>query len=104
WMHKLVAIRRRTDHSIAQGSDDALHLPGIGGHQGGCASRLGSPTAFVQRPLLERRLPEADRRSEILVERIPRTAPRAIPQGAGRGPRPPGDVLAVGFLNSPCSS
>jgi len=41
-------------------------------------------------------LPEANRRSEILVKRIPRTAPRSIPQGPGTGPRAtPGDLQAV---------
>ena len=75
--------------------DDGLHLPGIGGRQGGCASRLGPPAAFVQQALLERLLPEANRCAEILVKRVPRTAPRAISQGSGPGPQPRSDLQAV---------
>ena len=45
-------LGRRTDHSIAQGSDDALHLSEIPGRQGGCASRLGSPSRICQTAII----------------------------------------------------
>ena len=70
-MHELVAIRRRTNHSKARGTDDSLHLPGIAGHQGGCTSRFGTPIAFVEQPLLERLMPEANRHSKVLGKRGP---------------------------------
>lgn len=70
--------------------------------KGGGASRLGASAASVQPPLLDRRLPETNRRSEILVKTDPRTDPRAIPQGPGPGPQPRGDVQAV-VLSTRCA-
>jgi hypothetical protein len=79
-LHLLVALGRRGEGQ----SDHAVHLSGVPRHRRSRASGRGRPVASARAALLERRVPERHRRSEILEEGNARADPCAISGGASR--------------------